>query len=81
MDPTVTLEQLRHPDTDPDDRYDAAVALADWLQSGGFVPEDETRDGLLAEIDTILATLVPDAAPDTHLEAAYDDRYGLEVDW
>ena len=82
MDPTVTLDQLRHPHTTPDDRYDAAVALADWLHRGGFVPDGETRDGLLAEIDAVLAAVVPeDPAPDTHLEAAYDDRYDLEVDW
>lgn len=81
MDPTVTLEQLRHPDTDPDERYDAAVALADWLQRGGFVPDGETRDALLTEIDTVLTAVVPDPAPDAHLEAAYDDRYELEVDW
>lgn len=81
MDPTVALEQLRHPDTDPDDRYDAAVALADWLHRGGFVPDGETRHALTAEIDTVLAALVPDdASPDAHLEAAFDDRYELDLD-
>jgi hypothetical protein len=81
VDPTVTLDQFRHPHTTPDERYDAAVALADWLQRGGFVPDGETRDGLLAEIDSVLAVVVPEPAADAHLEAAYDDRYDLEVDW
>jgi hypothetical protein len=81
MDPSVALDQLRHPDTDPDERYDAAVALADWLQRGGFVPDGESRGALLAEINRAVDALVPDdAAPDAHLDAAYDDRYELDVD-
>ena len=57
MDPTSALHTLRHPDTDPDDRVDAAHDLIDWLHAGGFVPHGEDRHALLAEAQGIVTTI------------------------
>ena len=57
MDPTSALHALRHPDTDPDDRVDAAHNLIDWLHAGGFVPDGEARDALLAEARHVVTTI------------------------
>ena len=38
MDPTTTYRTMLDWDADPADRVDAAEALADWLESGGFLP-------------------------------------------
>ena len=74
MDPTVTLQILRDPANDLDERHDAARDLYDWLQRGGHAPDGEDRRDLLTEVRPFLD------APDAHLEAAYDDRYELEED-
>ena len=74
MDPTVTLQILRDPSNDLDERVDAARDLYDWLQRGGHAPDGEDRRDLLTEVRRLLD------APDAHLEAAHDDRYELEED-
>jgi hypothetical protein len=79
MDRTTTLAQLRHPDASAADRLDLAVDLAHWLRHGGFVPAGETRDGLLDELNQI--TQPPTHADDAHLEAAYENRTDMGVDW
>lgn len=79
MDPITTLAQLRHPNTSAADRFDLAVDLAHWLRHGGFVPAGETRDGLLNELNQI--TRPPTQADDAYLEAAYEDRTDMVVDW
>lgn len=79
MDPTTTLTQLRHPDTNAADRFDLAVDLAHWLRHGGFVPAGETRDDLLDELNEI--TRPPTPGDDAHLEAAYEDRTDMGIDW
>ena len=79
MHPTTTLAQLRHPDTSAADRFDLAVDLAHWLRHGGFVPAGETRDGLLDELSRI--TRPHTQADDAHLEAAYEGRTDMGVDW
>jgi hypothetical protein len=79
MDPTATLAQIRHPNTDPDDRIDLAIDLAEWVQSQGFIPAGETRGQLLADLGRIITP--PRPADDARLEAAYADRNDMEVDW
>jgi hypothetical protein len=78
MDPDIALAQLRDPRSDLDDRIDAALALAHWLCTGGYVPVDETRRGLLDEIHDLLHG--PVSAADAHLDAAYEDLTHLEHD-
>lgn len=57
MDPTSALHTLRHPDTDPDGRVDAAHDLIDWLHAGGFVPDGEDRDALLDEAREVVTSV------------------------
>ena len=73
MDPTATLQILRDTTNDRGERLDAARDLYDWLQRGGHAPDGEDRRDLLTEVRQFL-----DDAPDTHLEAGYDERYELE---
>ncbi len=73
MDPTATLQILRDPTNDRDERLDAARDLYDWLQRGGHAPDGEDRRHLLTEVRQLL-----DDAPDAHLEAGYHDRYEVE---
>jgi len=40
---------MRDPDADPDDRYDAAIALLEWLAADGFPPAGMTVNEALAE--------------------------------
>lgn len=38
MDPRAVLARMLDPDTGPEERYDAAEAMWEWLFAGGFVP-------------------------------------------
>lgn len=80
MDTTAALDRLRHPDSNPDDRHGNAADIAHCLRSGGFVPDGESRNPLLDEIDQTLGCASIEPVPDAHLEVAYDDRCDTEVD-
>jgi hypothetical protein len=51
MDPNTAWQIMHDADADPADRADAADALADWLDAGGFPP---------AAARTVRGTIVAD---------------------
>lgn len=41
MDPNAAYRTMMDPSADPADRADAADALADWCERGGFLPRTD----------------------------------------
>lgn len=57
MDPIVTYCQMLDDTADPDDRVEAALALGDWIRSGGFLPHGTERAEVISNIDATLLLL------------------------
>ena len=54
MDPDITYLEMLDVALDPDDRVERALALRDWLRSGGFLPIGSDRREVVLNIESTL---------------------------
>jgi len=54
MDPNITYIEMLDESADPEDRVESALALRDWLRSGGFLPIGSERRTVVLNIESTL---------------------------
>ena len=60
MDPTITYIEMLDTSADPGDRVESALALRDWIRSGGFLPIGSERRTVVLNIEsTLMLAAVP----------------------
>ena len=59
MDPTIAYIEMLDTSADPGDRVESALALRDWLRSGGFLPMQSERRVVTLNIEAVLLMLHP----------------------
>ena len=58
MDPTITYIEMLDETADPGDRVMSAIALQQWIRSGGFLPFGSERREVILNIETTLLLAV-----------------------